>query len=110
MSFGRSFFPSVGRVFHVTCLEVLNQMLVAGQICPNTDGDLPTPFGSTDSFFRKRGCVSVFDYRSASATQVDMSIGKCSPYHVPLYNNRLAILFLSTVAQKRVTIYLTYHA
>ncbi len=87
----------VGRVFHVTRLSALEQVLAAGEIRLNRDGQLPTLFGSTNSFFRKRGCVSVFDYRSATAEQIEESIGKCSPF--PISEDELAFLFLSKVAQ-----------
>lgn len=88
----------LGRVFHVTCLDALDRMLADGEIRSNVDGDLQSPFGSTNSFFRKRGCISVFDYRSASAEQIDESIGKCSPFRLPFCDNKLAFLFLSKVA------------
>lgn len=52
-----------GKVFHVTSLPNWNLIRQSGFILPNPDGLLPTTFGSHNSFFRKRGCVSVFDYR-----------------------------------------------
>lgn len=52
-----------GKVFHVTSLPNWNLIRQSGFILPNPDGLLPTTFGSHNSLFRKRGCVSVFDYR-----------------------------------------------
>jgi len=85
----------VGRVFHVTCLSRLEQILASGKIHSNREGQFPTAFGSSNSFFRKRGCVSLFDYKFATREQIDESIPKCSPFHVPSCDYKLAYLFLS---------------
>jgi hypothetical protein len=92
----------VGRVFHVTHLSRLEQILASGEIRSNLDGQFPATFGSGNSFFRKRGYVSVFDYRSASPEQIDASILKCSPFHVPFSEHKLVYLFLSTVDHDRL--------
>lgn len=52
-----------GKVFHVTLLPNWNLIHTSGSILPNPAGQLPTTFGSSNSFFRARGCISVFDYR-----------------------------------------------
>lgn len=52
-----------GKVFHVTSLPNWDLIRQSGFILPNPAGLFPTTFGSKNSFFRKRGCVSVFDYR-----------------------------------------------
>jgi hypothetical protein len=53
-----------GTVFHVTKLVNLPLILQCNEIRPNPDGSLPSTFGSSiNSFFRRRGCVSLFDYR-----------------------------------------------
>lgn len=92
----------VGRVFHVTCLNRLEQILASGKIRSNRDGQFPTAFGSTNSFFGKRGCISVFDYRSASQKQIEESICKCSPFHVPSCDHKLAYVFLSPADYDRL--------
>ncbi len=92
--------PSLeARVFHVTRLDNLDGILKAGKILPNTDGVAKTTFGSaSNSFFRNRGCVSLFDYRTATPEQIDTSLGKCSPVQ-PLYSSSenvgIAILLLA---------------
>lgn len=97
-----------GRVFHVTRLTVFEQILAAAEIRANADGTFPTVFGSTNSFFRKRGCVSFFDYRSASSKQIEEAIGKCSPFHLPatdlesVNESQIAFLFLSTTEYDRL--------
>ena len=68
-----------GRVFHVSQLSNLEPILKCGEIRPN-DGSFVTTFGSTsNSFFAKRGCVCLFDYRSVTQQQLEDSIFKCSP-------------------------------
>lgn len=98
----------LGRVFHVKRLNVSEQILAEGEIRVNASGELSTVFGSTNSFFRKRGCVSFFDYRAASSKQIDDAIGKCSPYNLPAANPELlnepniAFLFLSKAVHDRL--------
>jgi hypothetical protein len=98
----------VGRVFHVTSLNAYRQIRIDGEIRSNVMGELPTIFGSTNSFFRRRNCVSFFDYRSASTEQIENAIGKCSPYHLPssdpqrAYQPNIAFLFLSNAAHDRL--------
>lgn len=90
-----------GRVFHVTALRVFETIRAVGEIRPNRKGEFPSIFGSTNSYFRNRGGVSFFDYRSASAEQIDEAIGKCSPYNLPSadpelsHEPEIAFLFLS---------------
>ena len=88
----------LGRVFHVTCLAVADSIMTAGEIQPNRKATRSSPFGSTNAFFRNRGCVSLFDYRTASPQQIEDSLGKCSPYHVSACSNALAFFFLSNDA------------
>ena len=96
----------VGRVFHVTSLTSLDQILASGEIRPNVDGQFPTTFGfSSNSFFRKRGCVSLFDYRFASAEQIDTSISKCSPFYMPRSDHKIAYLFLSADDHHRLILW-----
>jgi hypothetical protein len=52
-----------GKVFHVTSLPNWELILKSGSIAPNSDGQFTNTFGSKNSFFRNRSCVSVFDYR-----------------------------------------------
>ena len=82
-----------GRVFHVTRLSVLSRIQTSGAILVNTDGHLETLYGSSRSFFRTRGCVPVFDYRTASPEQLEDSMMKCSPF--PGEHKELAYLFLA---------------
>jgi hypothetical protein len=54
-----------GRVFHVTTLEAYASILKQGAIKSNETGEFPYSYGmSENSYFRKRGCVSVFDLRA----------------------------------------------
>jgi hypothetical protein len=95
----------IGRVFHVTRLSLLERIVETGAILTNTNGNLDSTFGYPNSFFRRRGCVSLFDYRFASSEQVDTSISKCSPFHVPDSNDELAYLFLSSSTYDRLILW-----
>jgi hypothetical protein len=93
----------IGRVFHVTNLNNLKPIVDSGEIRPNINGDLSTTFGfSSNSFFRKRGCISVFDYRFATAEQIEESLRKCSPYPGASDGKEFAYLFLSECLHNRL--------
>jgi hypothetical protein len=85
----------VGRVFHVTTRAAYDAIVVTGEIKPNFDGVNPSPFGSRGSFFRKRGCVSLFDLRAASATEIDDYLCRCHPLQA---GERIVFLFLARAA------------
>lgn len=93
-----------GRVFHVTCGANLPAILTDGQIKANVDGKLKTAFGSSEnSFFRLRGRVSVFDYRTSTDEEIDKSLTKCSPYQAGhMCGFELAFFFLNDVACSRL--------
>ena len=67
-----------GRVFHVTLADTLMAIRADGEIRPNTTGQYSSPVGRCNSFFRNRGCVSLFDYRSATEEELAGSLSKCS--------------------------------
>jgi hypothetical protein len=63
------------RVFHVTCRSNVASIMAAGEISPNPLGERRSTFGSSaEAFFRLRGCVSCFDYRTASDHEIDASL------------------------------------
>jgi hypothetical protein len=67
----------VGRVFHVTTPEAFANLLAEGMIKTNENGDFAFTFGqSANSYFRRRGCVSVFDLRSVTSAQSEDSLRK----------------------------------
>ena len=67
----------------MTTASVLEKILACGEIRPNRDEEFESVFGSTNSYFRNRGCVSLFDYRVATRKQIDDAILKCSPFWLP---------------------------
>ena len=70
-----------GRVFHVTKRSNLDSIRTDGEIKPNTDGTLAPTFGNTENaFFRKRNCVSLFDYRLEPTDKIRNRRGGCSPF------------------------------
>jgi hypothetical protein len=84
-----------GRVLHVSCASNIDSILRHG-ILPNTEGGLATSFGSSSSsFFRLRGCVSVFDYRAVSDEHFESSWRACSPATaLHQCNDRVALFVL----------------
>lgn len=83
-----------GRVFHVTMLSNLDDIQISGEIRPNPDRKLVTTFGSSNSFFRNRRCVSLFDYRSFSGEEPGEVLDKCSPTQPLSPDDPIAILIL----------------
>ena len=85
-----------GRVFHVTKLAHLDSIMTAGEIKSNWNGALPTTFGYVaNGFFRKRNCVSLFDYRLAPTDQIRDFRMRCSPFQPARQNSDgVAILLL----------------
>jgi hypothetical protein len=94
-----------GRVFHVTRRESWAEIAAAGEIRPNVGGTLFSTFGfSSNSYFRNRGCVSVFDYRIAPNEEIRMFRARCSPFQ-PAEPGGLGIAVLllkDTVYQKLI--------
>ena len=89
-----------GRVFHVTRLAYLSSIVECGEIRPNSDGALPTTFGSSNNaFFRNRNCVSLFDYRPEPTDEIKDFRLRCYPFR-PAFppNGAIAILILRPAA------------
>jgi hypothetical protein len=92
-------FPRLnGRVFHGTN-ESIHQILHCDEIRPNQHGLHSGYYGSfTNSFFKKRGCVSFFDYRSTDTEQFEQFCWRCRPTNHAKPGAVLAYLFLSPSA------------
>ena len=90
-----------GRVFHVTCASNLDKIKNAGEILVNVDCNLTTTFGNSEnSFYRLRGCVSVFDYESPTDEKWREYMWKCDP--LGARKDDLAFLFLSEEAKNNL--------
>ena len=69
-----------GKVFHVSKSKNWPMIEELGKIIPNENGELETSFGSSkNSFFKNKGCVSVFDYRNINEDKPQEHAYKCSP-------------------------------
>lgn len=69
-----------GKVFHVTKQDNWTRIKSSGEIKPNTRGDLETSFGSSsNSYFKNKDCVSVFDYRKIHEDKPKEFIRRCRP-------------------------------
>jgi hypothetical protein len=85
-----------GRVFHVTSLASLPAILAAGAIEPNLDSAFETTFGhSRNSYFRARGCVSLFDLRGP---RPEGSLERCWPFRPAVEGRGLAVFVVSLAA------------
>ena len=91
------------RVFHVTRQQYLASILEDGGIRSNESGILPSTFGSSDnSFFRNRGCVSLFDLRHATTEQVRTHLPDCWPFQPAEPGSDIAIFVVSPAAYDRL--------
>lgn len=87
-----------GKIFHVTRREYLASILADGQIDPNPDGLRPSTFGAHfDSFFRKRGYVSLFDYHPEPTEEIASARRKCRPL-MPATHDTRGVAIFSVVA------------
>jgi hypothetical protein len=89
-----------GRIFHGTKAENIALIKKTGSILVNIDSLLSTSYGnSINSFYRQKGCVSVFDYENPTNEKWEEHMWKCDPLGTS-DNNEMAFLFLSEEAKK----------
>jgi hypothetical protein len=93
-----------GCVFHVTDRAHWSAILSCNAIIPNTGGQLRTTFGfSRNSYFRNRGCVSLFDYRQPPDDEIRFSRSKCWPLQPEArFTSGLTFAFLSDQSYARL--------
>jgi hypothetical protein len=93
-----------GRVFHVSKLATLPQILADGCIRANRDRSPDSAFGDrANGFFRKRGCVSVFDYRATPTKELEDFRSRCYPFAAAgPEGGGIAIYLLSPAAYDRL--------
>lgn len=85
-----------GRVFHSTRLSLLQSILDRKAILPFSQSGV-TSFGYPNGFFKRRDCVSVFDYREAPPNPTDRH--RCSPFYpAKPGEDGVALLFLNEMA------------
>jgi len=106
-----SVFPYLhGHVFHVTKLRYLDSIIQCGEIRTNKEGNLETTFGSSsNSFFRNRGCVSLFDYRIIDPDIFEKHAYKCTPTKPASLENGIAVLFLSEGLHSKLISWKLWH-
>jgi len=82
-----------GKVFHVTKECYWPEINAAGEIRPNNNGELETSFGSSkNSYFKNKGCVSLFDYRDIYGEESQKHMHKCRPTNPLSADSGIAIL------------------
>ena len=84
-----------GHVFHVTKLTNLEIIIQCGEISPNNEERFQTSFGSSNSFFRNRNCVSLFDYRIIETELFDQYAYRCLPTQAASPECGIAVLLTS---------------
>jgi hypothetical protein len=89
----------LGKAFHVSKMANYSGILKAGSIHPNPDCAYETSFGSSsNSFFKNRGCVSVFDYRNVPQEKFDQFAGRCHPLTAARDDGKMVVFVLCTEA------------
>lgn len=84
-----------GKVFHVTSEENMESIKKSGGLIPNLDLEFLSSFGKfPNGYFRKRGCVSFFDYRCYGTPEWEAHAYKCFPTQSLMKGERLFLLFL----------------
>jgi len=84
------------RVFHLTERSSCASIMSDGAIKSNQHGDYPYTYHQSDnSFFRKKGCVSVFDLREVTLNEIDVALTKCDFLNPRFTENKPVFLFLS---------------
>lgn len=89
-----------GRAFHVTVLDNLSKILQDREIRPGATDTRRRPFGDYNSYFRNKGCISIFDYRSITEQQLQKSLEKCSPDQ-PLLGLKFAAIAIFVLLTER---------
>ncbi len=85
-----------GKVFHVTPTSNMNAIEAAGEIKPNLNYEWGSLFGnSKNGFFRLRGCVSFFDYRSYGSQSWRNHAYKCTPDQILRSAASISLLVLA---------------
>lgn len=93
-----------GHVFHVTKKKYLPAIEATGALLPNQDGKLPSTFGlRSNSFFMKRNCVMLFDYRTVPEDRYYRS--RCRPLQAAHPGGGVAILFITAAIHDRLELW-----
>lgn len=92
-----------GRVFHVTGSEAYQHIVLDGAVRPNDKGAFNTNFGFSElSYFRRRGCVSVCDFRDVTDDELEEGLRKYNCLR-PVHDwSLVAYLVLGEEAQQSV--------
>jgi hypothetical protein len=87
----------IGNVFHATTPENFNKIIRENQILSNEKLSLESPYGRRENgFFKKRNCVSFFDYRDHKDESFKNHLYDCTIEQIYTEeNDAVAILFLN---------------
>lgn len=92
----------MGKVFHVSKAQYYEPIVESGAILPN-DGRHGSSFGASKiSYFKNRGCVSVFDYRDSPKEKFQQFMGRCAPTLPASPESPIVIFYLGEAAISRL--------
>lgn len=81
-------------IFHVTKFENIASILAQKKIVASIDNRDQFTFGySSNSYFKNRNCVSLFDFVNTSEGKIQTQITKCHPIQ-PLLNYKAIGIFI----------------
>ena len=90
-------------VFHVTTRAAYAGILTDGRIRPNQNGNFAFTFGQSESsYFRRRGCVSVFDFRGVNSERLEEALLRYYFLNPSFTDNQPVFLFLNTACFERL--------
>jgi hypothetical protein len=93
----------MGRVFHVTTRAAFAKIIQTGAIEPNHDGSLGYNYEQdANSYFRRRGCVSVVDLRAVAAEDLELGLSRYYFLNLSFVSNRPTFLIISPSCHQRL--------
>lgn len=91
-----------GKVFHMTTAVTAQKIVESGEILANTHGERSGPYGGTNSYFRSKHCVSLFDYRATDFPDWEFYSTQCYPLQGMTEARPYAVFMLSPSAYHRL--------
>ena len=98
----------VDRVFHVTDFLNYKEIVKCNELRPNTKGSFRSICGSSsNSYFRLRNCISIFDFRNLPQDESERfhRIYSCCPFPVKSPKTHLVYFYLSEVAVNKLILW-----
>lgn len=95
-----------GNLFHVTRKCNWDKIKACGEICPNINGEFEPSFGNYEnSYYKNKGCVSVFDYRNIYEKKAKRHRYKCLPTDPLSPDSGIAILLFKPEIEQKLLLW-----